>query len=1059
MEQKKYWQNFGELNQEASDQKPEGDEFNEGLPFEDLSGKGLLDVKTPRRDFLKYLGFSTAAAVAAASCEMPVRKAVPYLNRPQDITPGEANYYATTYVSGGEAIPAVAKVRDGRPIKLEGNELSLYTNGGTSARMQASVLDLYDTARLRFPLANQKEVTTFEAFDKMLGDALAGLGGAPVVLLTGTIHSPTTKQLITDFLGKFPGSRHIQYDAISHSGMLLANEASYGRRAIPSYHFENAKVVVSLGADFLGTWLSPVEFQRSFANTRRVNDKQTDMSKLYQFESLLTTTGASADDRFTHLPSETGAVAVALLNALNGQPAANIGNAKLRQGIEKAAKDLAANRGRSVVICGSNNADIQVIVNAINEAIGANGTMIDWSSVYQTKQGIDRDMATLLADMEAGRIGGLFVYDANPAYDFIDAERFRNALKKIRISVSLNEKLCETSELCKFVIPSHHYLESWGDAEPKTGYISLMQPTIQPLFKTRQFQDSLLKWSGNPMTYDAYFKQFWMTRLGGNMEVYNKALQDGVIQPTTPPAASSAGFNGGAVATASTALGAAKKGGKIELVLYQNVAMGDGKQANNPWLLELPDPITKATWDNYVMISPVLGKELFGVDIKNRRHADEYEVHNDKPVVSVKVGNREVTLPAIIIPGMNNNTIAIAVGYGRKSNSGKDEDTARNLGRAVVGVGKNAFGLATFNGVTVEMYAPNVSVSKTGEEYRIAVTQTHSSYEGRKEVIKELTLNEYKKNPNLVLEEREHELKPWGGLDKYAEEGTLYPVYDRPGIKWGMSIDLNTCFGCSACVVACNVENNIPVVGKREVSRFHDMHWLRIDRYFSGDPDDPESIQTVFQPMLCQHCDNAPCENVCPVVATNHSSEGINQMIYNRCIGTRYCANNCPYKVRRFNWADYMGADSFPDNQREHVSDATMMMNDDLTRMVLNPDVTVRSRGVIEKCSFCVQRLQEGKLRAKKANRVLVDNDAKTACQQACPANAIVYGNVNNAQSMITKERQTNMSRLYYALEPIHTLPNVNYLAKVRNTDKIVSETGQHDKLKSMEADAPKGNH
>ena len=1090
MEQKKYWQSFGEMNHAESEGKPDQDEFNEGLPFEDLSGKGLLDAKTPRRDFLKYLGFSTAAAMAAASCEMPIVKSVPYLNRPQDITPGEANYYATTYVSGGEAIPVIAKVRDGRPIKLEGNELSAFTRGGTSARMQASVLDLYDTARLRFPLANGKEVATYEAFDKMVTDALGSLGGAPLVLLTGTVNSPTTKQIITEFLTRFPGSRHVQYDPISHSGMLLANEASYGRRAIPSYRFENARVVVSLGADFLGTWLSPVEFQKAFANTRRVNDKQTNMSKLYQFEGMLTTTGASADDRYTHRPSETGAIAVALLNAINGQPVSGIASEKLKQGIEKAAKDLTANRGGAVVISGSNNADVQVIVNAINEAIGANGTMIDWSSVYQTKQGIDRDMATLLADMEAGRVGGLIVYDANPAYDYVDADRFKNALKKLRVSISLNEKLCETSELCKYVGPSHHFLESWGDAEPKTGFVSLMQPTIQPLFKTRQYQDTLLKWTGNATNYAAYFREYWIGRLGGP-DAFNKALQDGVLQPVTANTATATqntnttstqtnitggadttatvaagavtntapvvtagrgpGFNGGSVGTATAALAAGKKGGEYELVLYQNVAMGDGRQGNNPWLLELPDPITKATWDNYAMISPALGKKLFDLDMKDRRESDEYEVEVMKPEVRIRSGNRELVLPALIIPGMNNETIAIAVGYGRKSSSGKDEDTARNIGRAAVGAGKNAFNLATFSGVTVEMTAPNVTVESTGNKYKVAQTQTHSSYEGRKEVIKELTLNEYKQHPNVVLEERDRELKPWGGLKAFAEEGTLYPTYDRPGIKWGMSIDLNTCFGCSACVVACNVENNIPVVGKNEVARFHEMHWLRIDRYFSGDPEDPESIQTVFQPMLCQHCDNAPCENVCPVAATNHNSEGINQMIYNRCIGTRYCANNCPYKVRRFNWADYMGADSFPDNQTDHISDATMMMGDDLTRMVLNPDVTVRSRGVIEKCSFCVQRMQEGKLKAKRENRVLADNDSKTACQQACPANAIVYGNVNNPESIITRERQTNISRLYYALEPIHTLPNVNYLAKVRNTDKIVSETGQHDKLKTME--------
>ncbi|WP_315824948.1 4Fe-4S dicluster domain-containing protein [Paraflavitalea speifideaquila] len=450
----------------------------------------------------------------------------------------------------------------------------------------------------------------------------------------------------------------------------------------------------------------------------------------------------------------------------------------------------------------------------------------------------------------------------------------------------------------------------------------------------------------------------------------------------------------------------------------------------------MPDPITRVSWDNYAITSPQLAKE-YGINLNDRWEADKYEIEPAKPVIKVKVGNKEVTLPVIVIPGMQSNTIAIAVGYGR----------AKEIGRSVItmdgtSLGANAYPLTSYNGATIEWTATDVTVAKTSEKYKVAMVQTHNSYEGRQEVLKEVTLKEFQHDPKVIYNERAKELEPWGGINDYEKEGTLYPAYDRPGIKWGMSIDLNSCYGCGACVVACNAENNIPVVGKREVMRYHDMHWLRIDRYFSGNPEDPESIQTVFQPMLCQHCDNAPCENVCPVAATNHSSEGLNQMTYNRCIGTRYCANNCPFKVRRFNWADYMGADSFADNQRPLVEegkldDVVLMMNDDLTRMVLNPDVTVRSRGVIEKCSFCVQRLQEGKLKAKKAGRPLEDEDVKTACQQACAADAIVFGNANNPNSEISQVRQQNKLRLFHALEQIHVLPNINYLAKVRNTDEI----------------------
>lgn len=1060
MEQKTYWQTFGELNNSEANQKNTQDEFREELPFVDVDGKGMLDAKTPRRDFLKYLGFSTAAAMAAASCEMPVRKAVPFVNKPEDIVPGVADYYATTYVSGGDVVPVIAKVRDGRPIKIEGNELSSITKGCTNAQVQASVLDLYDTSRLRYPLAQGKEVSSFEAFDRMVSQELAG---ATVAILTGTITSPSTKQAIAEFLAKYPGSRHVQYDAASYSGMLLANEASYGKRAIPAYDFGKAKVVVSLGADFLGSWLNAVAYQKQYSAGRKVSNTNAEMSKHYQFESFLSMTGANADDRFTHKPSEAGAVAVALLNAINGQPITGVSD-KVKQGVTKAARDLTANRGAGLVVSGSNNPNIQIIVNAINEAIGANGSTINWGAPLLIKQGVDTDMATLVADMEAGRVNALLIYDANPAYDYFDAEKFKAALKKVKTTVSFNEKLDETASLCKYAIPSHHYLESWGDAEMATGYFSMMQPTIAPLFKTRQFQDSLLKWSGNPSTYEAYFRQYWIGKLGSE-NLFNKALQDGVIEPAAPVTGGS-GFNAAGVPGAISAISSMKKGGRHELVLYQKVSIGDGRHANNPWLQELPDPITKATWDNYAMVSPQFAKEFLDIDLTDNRKGDDdkYEANPQKPVIRIKSGNKEILLPAMIVPGMNPDTIAVAVGYGRGvNNDAKDEEleTAKQrIGRAGAGVGKNAYPLAVFNGTTVEWTVPNVTVEATKlDAYKIAVNQTHASYEGRKEVIREMTLGEYKKHPTALRDERAKELEPWGGLEDYDREGTLYPMYDRPGIKWGMSIDLNSCYGCGACVVACNVENNVPVVGKSEVLRFHDMHWLRIDRYFSGDPNNPESIQTVFQPMLCQHCDNAPCENVCPVAATMHNSEGINQMVYNRCIGTRYCANNCPYKVRRFNWADYMGSDSFGDNQKGHMDDAVMMMNDDLTRMVLNPDVTVRSRGVMEKCSFCVQRLQAGKLQAKKENRVLTDRDAQTACQQACASDAIIFGNANNPESIVSKSKRENSNRVFYVLEPLHTLPNINYLAKIRNTEVLSEQKGDKIKFEETEGMATPGAH
>ena len=1063
MSDKKYWQNFEELNQNEAEQKKLKKEFKEELPFEDLSNENIFNAKTPRRDFLKYMGFSTAAAALAASCEMPVRKVIPFLHKPDDMIPGISNYYASTYINDGDAVPVVVKQREGRPIKIEGNDLSSLTNGGTSAQCQSSVLDLYDTTRLRYPQANGKEAT-FEAIDKMLATELAANAGKPVVLLTSSITSLTTKQIISEFLAKYPGSRHVQYDAVSYSGMILANQASYGKKAIPAYHFENAKVIVSLGADFLTTWLSPVVFANQYAQNRRIDEEKPSMSKHYQFESHYSITGANADERYLHKPSETGAVALALLGALGGGTSSNI-SGKVAEGIKKAAAELSANKGAALVVCGSNDPNIQVIVNAINEAIGAGGKTIDWNSTVNYRQGIDADMLALTNDLNAGNVGALLVYGANPAYSFFAADKFIAGIKKCPFTVSYSEKMDETTELCKYVVPSHHWLECWGDAELQTGYVSVIQPIIHPLFKTRQFESSLLKLTGNANDYETYFRNYWITKLG-SVENFEKFLQDGVIEnsqlktqstfvnvsdltsatagvtsaevadsasqnanPAVPlPVMSGATFSGN-VADAASKIGSIK-GGDTEMVLYQKVSIGTGSRANNAWLQEVSDPISKATWDNYAMISPQMGKAMFGVDIFNRNDMDKYEVHIQKPVIKVTANGKSIEIPILIMPGIHPNVIAMAVGYGRQSIN-KDK-TAEYIGPAANGVGVNVYPLAYYNGTTVT-YSSAVTIEKTGDTYPIAQTQVHQITEGRP-VVRETTLANFIARPGEVQEERENELKKFG--ENFERDATLYPVFDKPGIKWGMSIDLNTCIGCSACTVACVAENNISTVGKYEVSRFHDMQWIRIDRYFTGDPQNPD---IVFQPMTCQQCDNAPCENVCPVSATNHSSEGLNQMIYNRCIGTKYCANNCPYKVRRFNWADYNGADSFPDNQRGIISDATTELNADLERMVLNPDVTVRSRGVMEKCSFCVQRCQEGKLNAKKEDRPLKDMEVKTACMQACPTHAIVFGNVNDKDSQISKLRmRAQKERAFYVLEELHTLPNVNYLEKIRNTDRRV---------------------
>jgi MoCo/4Fe-4S cofactor protein with predicted Tat translocation signal len=1033
MSQKQYWSGLEDLNNITTRQEVVENEFKEELPF-DLNDS-MFGATTPRRDFLKFLGFSTLAATLVASCEMPVRKAIPYAIKPEDIVPGIPNYYASTFADGGDYCAVVIKTRDGRPIKIEGNEMSSITKGGSSARVQASVLNLYDKARIRHPFADGKEAT-FEAIDRIIKD---GIGTKPSYLVTGSILSPTTKEIITQFVAKYPNVKHVVYDAYSYSGMLMANEACYGKRTLPTYHFDKARTIVSIGADFLGTWISPIEFSKGYSKGRKVSAKDLKLSKHYQVEATHTITGAAADHRATCKPSEMGQVAVALYNAIVNGTQPSLPGKTLNKMLMQAAADL--KNGNGLVVGSSNDVNIQTVINAINDKIGANGVTVNWTVTSNYKQGVDKDMADLVAAMEGGQVGSIFLHGVNPVYDYNSGKKFADALAKVPVSVSFADRMDETAQKCKYVIPDHNYLESWGDAEPKPNYFSLQQPGIAPLFKTRAIQDNLLTWMGATQTYADFWKDYWMKKLG-SQDAFDKALQEGVIEPAGEMANGGAPFAGN-VADAISKIQAKAPHAGVELVVYQKIAIGQGGAwSNNPWLLEMPDPITRATWDNYLCVSPKRAKELDG------ELTGFTEVESKKRVVTVKAANGySVNLPIIVVPGMHNDVVAVAVGFGRDKQVGRAAASDETKG------GKNAYPFMNYNGLTVEHHA-DVTITKTDKTYEIAQTQTHNSYEARP-VVHEYTLAEFAKDPKVLLKERGAEIAefaavPWIEEGKegktpiidsnteegYRENGTLYPNYPYEGIKWGMSIDLNTCTGCGACVVGCMAENNISVVGKDHVLKNHEMHWIRIDRYFSGMVDEPDTIQTVFQPMLCQHCDNAPCENVCPVSATNHSSEGLNQMAYNRCIGTKYCANNCPYKVRHFNWMDWNGADCFADNIYE--DDRRDDMNDDLTRMVLNPDVTVRSRGVMEKCTFCVQRLQEAKLSAKKEGHPMKDGAARTACQQACPTDAITFGNVKDKESNIFKLRkQEQTERTFYVLEHIHTLPSINYLAKIRNTEEI----------------------
>ncbi|MBP7399229.1 MAG: TAT-variant-translocated molybdopterin oxidoreductase [Chitinophagales bacterium] len=1004
MAEKKYWKGLEELKPTPEFLQNSQQEFGKELETEFFEESNALSGS--RRDFLKVMGFSLTAATLAAGCEMPINKVAPYIFKPEDITPGIATWYASTYSDGGDYCSILVKTREGRPIKIEGNKASTITKGGTSARVQASILSLYDTSRIRTPLkrdsAGKFSETTWEELDQAVLNKLSASPDAQVRILTSTVISPSTKKVFDKFTEKYPNTKVYTYDAVSYSGMLTANEQSFGMRAIPNYDFAKAKVILSFDADFLGTWISPVEYTKAYIQNRKVNKDKREMSRHYQVESRMSLTGANADYRIALKPSELHSAIQHVFNAITGGGSVAVGDESKMSHLNQAVEMLKANMGNSLVISGSNDINAQILINGINNALGNYGTVIKLNSANKLRQGSDTDLKNFISDLNASAGSVAMIYNCNPVYDSPLGAQIEEAIGKAEISIGFTGNMDETSHICSHIAPDHHYLESWNDAEPHTGVYSFAQPTIQPLFNTRQMQDSMLKWAGSEMNYHDFMVENWNTTNfvseTNKIRAFNKALQSGLYQSEMPMDAILPVFSGD---LAKASAGISKSGADgLEVQLYESIGLGDGRYANNPWLHEMPDPVTKITWDNYLNISPEWAEE------NDLMHGD---------IVTLTIGSNSVDLPVSIQPGQAKGSASVAIGFGRTI-----------VGKVGQGVGKAVAIFADASGETVNYNLSGASISKTGQNVVFAQTQTHFNLNdgiAKRKIVKETTLAEYKKNPLAGNTDRAAVL---GQLD------TFYPDFQagKNGFNWGMNIDLNTCIGCGACTIACISENNIPVVGKDEVRRAHEMHWIRIDRYYAGE--NPENPEVVFMPMMCQHCENAPCENVCPVGATNHSSEGFNQMAYNRCIGTRYCANNCPYKVRRFNWYDYTGADTFGE-MNDATENVRMDTMDDLTRMVLNPDVTVRSRGVIEKCSFCVQRIQESKLTAKKENRQLRDGDIRTACQNACPADAIVFGNMFDENTEVYKLNTSE--RAYGVIEENHWLPSVLYMTKVRNKD------------------------
>lgn len=976
---KNYWKSinqYKDLQSELSFKREPEMEFSiQGMSDEDIKGKST------RRDFLKTLGFSVGFAALASSCETPVRKAIPYLIQPEEITPGVANYYATTFYDGHDYGSLLIKCREGRPIKVEGNKLSTISQGATNARVQASVLNLYDNARLKAPQING-ESSDWATVDAELLAALDQAKGKEVVLLTSTIISPSTRKAISELLERYDNITWSSYDAVSMQAMRKANELNFGESFIPTYNIANASFVMGFNVDFLGTWLSPTEFTKQYSASRKLLDGNMDMLRHVQFESQYTITGGAADDRIPIKPSDEAAVLLNIYNVVAERYGMSVVNAPATN-IEymSYAKELLVHSGTSIVFSGTNDVNIQLIVNAINQLLGNYSSTININKQFNFKQGDDQVINDLIDRINAGAVSGIIHYNVNPAYDDPSAAKYKEALTKVDLTVSTAESMNETAALCKYVCPDHNYLESWNDAEPQTGVFSSQQPTIKHIYDTRQAQESILRWAGNTTDFADYMEQFWKTEMFAMQTEFvnatafwNQLIHDGVYVMEAEERV----LEFSSVDLKITDYGLDND---IELVLYEKVGVGDGKYANNPWLQELPDPVTTATWDNYICLP--------------HKYAEEKGLKFEDVVLV----NNEFELPVIIQPGLAYGTAAIAIGYGRTS-----------AGKVADDVGKNSFPLSYTASGTKSLLGAKVTIEKMeGKTYPLALTQEHHTLEGR-DLVRETTLDEYKENAAAGNEQHAKDA---------AVNASLYEKPEFTGFQWGMAINLNTCTGCASCVIACQSENNVAVIGKEEVKNRRIMHWIRVDRYYSDDLDNPEVLH---QPLMCLHCDNAPCENVCPVAATPHSSEGLNQMAYNRCIGTRYCMNNCPYRVRRFNWFEYADNKKFDYNQS---------MSTDVGKLVLNPDVVVRSRGVVEKCSLCVQRIQEKKLVAKTENRELADGEIKTACQQTCPADAIVFGNLKDPNSEVAKLAKSQ--RKYHLLEHLHTLPSTSYLTKVRN--------------------------
>ena len=1021
---KVYWKSVAQLDKENElVQKLEQNEFVSKIPVDEFLGdeKTMSESNTNRRDFLKYVGFSTAAASLVA-CEGPVIKSVPYVVQPEQIIPGIANYYATAIADGFDFRSVIIKTREGRPIKVENNK-EAPTLGGGNARVHASVLSMYDINRLQGPKARGEDIN-WKNFYAEVGAKLKALSASnkPVVLLTQTFASPTTQAIIDNFIAQFPNVKHLAYDTISSSAALQAFKNIYGTNALADYDFSKAETIVSVGADFLGDWQGG-GYDSGYSQGRipKKDSENSGMSYHLQFESNMTLSGAKADLRIPTDPATQRNIIAQIYAQLTGAFLVNNLAPQFKKAVNNAVIKLKKSGSKAVVVSGIDDIAVQEVVLAINAYLGSD--VIDTAQPKLIRQGNDQGVMQLLEQMKNGEVKGLITAGINPGFTLPNAKAFTESLSELELSVAFAMKEDETALASEYVAAVPHYLEAWGDYEFKKGHYALAQPTIRPLFDTQQFQDVLLKLSGSNNTFYEEIKAHWSEKIL-NGSSWNQTLHDGFFSSNETLENDASSIEVSAQIQNLSKASAAP----MALVLYSKTGIGDGQQANNPWLQEFPDPITRVSWDNYLTVSAADAK---AIGLKNVNVADGAL---NGSYAKVTVGNNSLVVPALIQPGQAVGTVGLAFGYGERS--GLQEE---------MNIGVNAFPLyQNFNGVQ------EVSVSPAEGFHEFACVQLHNTLMGRGDIVKETTLEVFNTKDKAYWNAIPKVSKNHMEFEVTSPEVDMWQAFDRSvGHHFNMSIDLNACTGCGACVIACHSENNVPVVGKKEIRKSRDMHWLRIDRYYSSgttfEEDDQtkenisglgdslttfgemetasENPQVAFQPVMCQHCNHAPCETVCPVAASSHGRQGQNHMAYNRCVGTRYCANNCPYKVRRFNWFLYNKNDQFDYH-----------MNNDLGRMVLNPDVVVRSRGVMEKCSMCIQMTQKTILDAKLEGRPIEDGEFQTACSNACSNGAIVFGDINDKDSKVAALRKED--RMYHLLESVGTKPNVMYQALVRNTDE-----------------------